>query len=58
MRKMKDGRFSAQYLNKTDMLLHGIEQYGKTAFEAEINLQALINTIRKEQGKTNVIFYL
>lgn len=65
---MKDGRFAAQYLNenkgegfkgfKYRDPLHGIEQYGKTAFEAKINLQALMNALRREQVKTNVTLYL
>jgi len=55
--EMDDGRFSAQYLNEADRPLHGIEQYGKTAIEAEINLRALINAVRKEWVKTQVNIY-
>lgn len=51
IREMEDGRFSAQYINEADKLLHGIEQYGKSPIEAEINLQTLINAVRKEQLK-------
>lgn len=50
----KDGRFFAEYINPIDLCVNGIGQFGNTAFEAEINLQALLNTVRKQQNKTVV----
>lgn len=47
--EMNDGRFEAQYLNKAHIGVNGICQYGKTAVEAEVNLKALLNAIRKKQ---------
>lgn len=56
--KTKDGRYFAQYINPSDLMVNGIGQYGDSAFEAEINLQALLNNVRKEQLKTNVVINL
>lgn len=68
IREMADGRFSAQYLNenkgegykgwKYRDPLHGVEQYGKTAIEAELKLRDLIVNLRQHQVKTNVTLYL
>jgi hypothetical protein len=52
--EMKDGRYFAEYINSVDLFVNGIGQFGATALEAEINLQALLNTVRKEQNKTVV----
>ena len=52
--KLTDGRYFAQYLNQADRLKNGIGQFGKTAFEAEINLQAFLNKLDKETLKTNI----
>lgn len=64
IRELEDGRFAAQYRNgpitegckgfKYRDPLHGIEQYGKTAFEAMINLQVLLNELRRQQMKVNI----
>lgn len=56
IRKMMDGRFEAQYFNKVDPFINGICQYGMTGFEAQINLQALLNAIKREQLRIGVIF--
>jgi hypothetical protein len=50
----KDGRYFAQYINPNDLMVNGIGQFGNTPFEAEVNLQALLNNVRKEQNKTVV----
>jgi hypothetical protein len=50
----KDGRYFAQYINPKDIMVNGIGQFGMTAFESEINLQALLNTVRCKQNKTVV----
>lgn len=50
-----DGRYYAEYHRKGDLPLTGIGQFGKTAFEAEINLQALINAVRRQMLQTNII---
>lgn len=52
--EMKDGNFFAEYINPVDLFVNGIGQFGATAFEAEINLQTLLNVVRKEQNKTVV----
>jgi hypothetical protein len=54
--QQKDGRWFAEYINPKDILLNGIGQFGKTSFEAEINLQALINATRKAMLKTTIDF--
>ena len=53
--KTKDGRFFAQYINPRDFPLGGIGQFGKTEFEAKINLEALLKSVREQMLKTNVI---
>ena len=47
IQNLPDGRFSAEYLNPQDLFLNGISQFGESAFEARINLQALINTVQR-----------
>lgn len=59
IRKLEDGRFAAQYLNsgaKGDKL-HGFEMYGKSAFEAKINLQATINVYKEAVLSTSLTRY-
>ena len=50
----KHGRFFAQYVNPSDLAVNGIGQFGNTAFEAKINLFALIRTVRRRMNLTVV----
>jgi len=49
--EFEDGRFYAEYINPKDKLINRIGQYGNTAFEAEANLQALLNAVKKQMLK-------
>ena len=51
MTLQKDGRYYCEYINKNDPMLSGIGQFGKTPFEAEINLQAVLNVLNRERYK-------
>ena len=53
--ELEDGRFQARYINKADRFIDGIYQYGKTAVEAQVNVMALVNAVKREQLKTNII---
>ena len=50
------GVYYAEYINPKDKLINTIGQYGKTAFEAEMNLQVLLSAIKKQIFKTNQVF--
>ena len=54
LKEIEKGKFRAEYLDKKDIHLHGICQYGKTAFEAELNLRALLVTVKKERLRTTI----
>ena len=51
--QQKDGRWFAQYFC-FDKTLDGIGQFGKTPLEAQVNLQALINAVKKRQLRTMI----
>lgn len=53
--KCGDGRYYAEYHNPQHLYVNGIGQYGRTPFEAKINLQALLNVIRCKELEINVI---
>ena len=52
--QQKDGRWFAEYINPKDTFLSGIGQFGKTEFEAKLNLNALLIVINEQRFK--VIF--
>ena len=56
--ELPDGRFAAKYYGARNDTLNGIEQYGPSPLEAEINLCALIRELRREQCKTRIIVRL
>lgn len=47
--QLKDGRWYAEYYNPKHIGVSGIGQFGKSPFEAEVNLQALLVAIRKKE---------
>jgi hypothetical protein len=53
--KQKDGRYYAEYINPSDLLLNTIGQYGVNAFEAEINLKALLIAVKKQTLRTSFV---
>lgn len=53
--QMRDGRFVAQFWCEGHPF-NSISQFGKTEFEAKINLQALLNVIRRKQLERGGIF--
>lgn len=53
--QQKDGRYFAQYLNPNEIVINGIGQFGETAFEAEVNLIAVLRSVRREMNKTTVL---
>ena len=55
--ELPGGRFYCEYINPKDKMLSGLGQFGKTPFEAEINLLALLNAVNKERFKSRVIIF-
>jgi hypothetical protein len=53
--EQEDGRFYAEYINPADIVLNTIGQYGKTGFEARINLLALLISVKRKVLSTSVI---
>ena len=53
--RQKDDRYFCEYLNHDDLMLNGIGQFGSTAFEAKINLEALLQKLKREQNKRCII---
>lgn len=56
--QQKDGRWYAEYHSPKHLGISGIGQFGKSPFEAQVNLQALLMAIRKKELNTKPFFVI